>query len=158
MEKLRNKVTRTTIIGMCITILLYIINAVIINALYVNDIYDSFYPYIPPVLFMVLAVIFGYFTKKMGTKKSFIALYLTLLIPIVCTPSIRYLANRMLFKDYAWSIIYSVTYVVNESGLSDLLGMTSHEADNCWVIFMAVYLMIIAILSSVVYRFTKSTE
>ena len=157
MEKLRNKVTRTTIIGMGITILIYVINAIVIDTLWNKNIDGSFYPLVSPVILIVLAIFFGYYTKRKCTKKSFIAMYITLIIPIVGAP-FAYFLDILPFKHYFLSVAYTMSYLINEGGLSVMLGISISEAESIVMISIFAFMLITVAAAPIVYRFTDSEE
>ena len=153
-KTLKNKDISTTVIGIGITVLLYVINAIVIDTLWNKNIDGSFYPLVSPVIFIALAIFFGYYTKRKCTKKSFIAIYITLIIPIVGA-SFAYFLDILPFKHYFLSMAYTMSYLINEGGLPAMLGISTSEAENIVMISIIAFMLITVAIAPITYRFTK---
>ena len=156
MEKFKNKQNRITIIGMIVTISLYVINSFVIDTLWKSHINSFVYPLVLVMLLMVFGGIVGYRTKRLETKKSFVAIYITLILPIICTPA-AYFLGIPLVEKYILSFACLTSYLINDA-IPTLLGISIDDAENIAKLSAIAFLVIMIAVPPLIYRFTKSAD
>ena len=156
MEKFKNKQNRITIIGIIVTISLYVINSFVIDTLWKSHINSFVYPLVLVMLLMVFGGIVGYRTKRQATKKSFVAIYITLILPIICTPAAYFLGIHLVEK-YIISFACLTSYLINDA-IPTLLEISIDDAENIAKLSVIAFLVIMIAVPPLIYRFTKSAD
>ena len=156
MENFKNKQNRITIIGMIVTISLYVINSFVIDALWRSHINSFVYPLVLVMLLIVFGGIVGYKTKRQVTKKSFVAIYITLILPVICTPA-AYFLGIPLVEKYILSFACLTSYLINDA-IPTLLGISIDDAENIAKLSVIAFLVIMIAVPPLIYRFTKSAD
>ena len=86
---LKLKESDIAFIGVAVTIVLYVMNVLGTGVIVGGDIghIDTeipFYGFLAPIIFIVFATFIGYYTKRNAMAKAFTAIYITLLLHLIC--------------------------------------------------------------------------
>ena len=162
MNKLKLNETHICIIGVLVTIVLYVMNVIGTGVIVGGDIgyigtEIPYYGFVSPFLFIIFSVFVAYYTKKYSMKTAFKAIYITLLLPFVAYPlALIPTGPLMLIPMFLFMPVGSLTHYLQDE-ISDLIGVPGYEA--IWLYFVIIAVLLIPIIiSPVVYKFTDSEE
>lgn len=162
MKNLRLKETDVAVIGVIITVILYVMNVIGTGVIVGGDIGHigteiPFYGFIAPNLFIALAAFVGYYTKKHSMKTAFTAIYVTLVLPFAFYALSPIMGGPLILIPMFLGMPVGSLFTYLHYEICELIGVPTYEAT--WLIFLLIGLLLIPIIvAPVVYRFTKAQE
>lgn len=163
MKKLNLNETNISVIGVLVTVVLYVMNVIGTGVIVGGDVGHigteiPYYGFVAPFIFIVFSALMAYHTKRKSMNDAFKAVYITLLLPFVAYPLAFIFGGTplLLIPMYLCMPIGSLFYYLQDE-ICDLIGVPSYEAN--WLIFVIIAVLLIPIIiAPIVYRFTDSEE
>ena len=163
MKKLNLKESHFSIIGVILTVFLYVMNVFGTGVIVGGDVGRigsgiPYYGFIAPIIFIVFAAVMAYFTKRKSMNNAFKAIYITLALPFAVYP-LAFIFNGtplLVMPMFLCMPVGSLFYYLDDK-ICDIIGVPSYEAT--WLMFVIIAVLLIPIIvAPLVYRFTKSEE
>ena len=160
MKKLKE--TDIAVIGVIITVILYVMNVIGTGVIVGGDVghIDTgipYYGFIAPFIFIALAAFVGYYTKKHSMKTAFTATYVTLALPFASYALSPIMGGPLILIPMFLGMPAGSLFYYLEDEICELMDVPTYEAT--WLMFVIIAVMLIPlIVAPVVYRFTKAQE
>ena len=158
--KVTLKESDIAIIGVVVTIVLYVMNVFGTGIIVGGDVGHigtgiPLYGFFAPVIFTAFAVFAGYYTKRYSMNKVFKAIYITLLVPFASylLAAIGFYLPFMFLCMPVGSLFYYL-----QDGVCELLGYASYELPEWFLLLIFAVLILPLVVAPVVYRFTQKQE
>ena len=163
MKKLNLKESHFSIIGVVVTIFLYVMNVFGTGVIVGGDVGHissgiPYYGFIAPFIFIVLSALMAYYTKANSMPNAFKAIYITLTLPFAAYPlAFIFNGTPLLVIPMCLCMPIGSLYYYLEDKICDIIGVPSYEA--IWLIFVIIAVLLIPIIvAPIVYKFTKEKE
>ena len=163
MKKLNIKESHLAIIGVVVTIFLYVMNVFGTGVIVGGDVGHissgiPYYGFIAPFIFIALSVFMAYYTKVNSMPNAFKAIYITLTLPFAAYPlAFIFNGTPLLVIPMCLCMPIGSLYYYLEDKICDIIGVPSYEA--IWLIFVIIAVLLIPIIiAPIVYKFTKEKE
>ena len=160
MKKLKE--TDIAVIGVIVTVILYVMNVIGTGVIVGGDIGHigtglPFYGFVAPILFIALAAFVGYYTKKHSMKTAFKATYITLALPFASYALSPIMGGPLILIPMFLGMPVGSLFTYLDEEICELIGVPTYEAT--WLMFVIIAVILIPlIVAPVVYRFTKAQE
>ena len=163
MKKLNLKESHFSIIGVVVTIFLYVMNVFGTGVIVGGDVGHissgiPYYGFIAPFIFIVFSVLMSHYTKANSMPNAFKAIYITLTLPFAAYP-LAFIFNGTPFLVIPMCLCMPIgsLYYYLEDKICDIIGVPSYEA--IWLIFVIIAVLLIPIIvAPIVYKFTEEQE
>ena len=162
MKKLNLKESHFSIIGVILTVFLYVMNVFGTGVIVGGDVGHissgiPYYGFFAPFIFIVFSAVMSYYTKANYMPTAFKTIYITMLLPFISYPLALIPAGPlMVIPMFLFMPIGSLTYYL-EDEICDIIGVPSYEAN--WLIFVIIAVLLIPIIvAPIVYKFAKKQE
>ena len=163
MKKLNLKESHFSIIGVIITVFLYVMNVFGTGVIVGGDVGHissgiPYYGFIAPFIFIVLSALMAYYTKANSMPNAFKAIYITLTLPFAAYPlAFIFNGTPVLVIPMCLCMPIGSLYYYLEEKICDIVGVPSYEA--IWLIFVIIAVLLIPIIiAPFIYKFTKKQE
>ena len=163
MKKLNLKESHFSIIGVILTVFLYVMNVFGTGVIVGGDVGHissgiPYYGFIAPFIFIVFSVLMSHYTKANSMPNAFKAIYITLTLPFAAYPfAFIFNGTPLLVIPMCLCMPIGSLYYYLEDKICDIIGVPSYEA--IWLIFVIIAVLLIPIIiAPIVYIFTKEKE
>ena len=163
MKKLNLKESHFSIIGVILTVFLYVMNVFGTGVIVGGDVGHigsgiPYYGFIAPFIFIALSVFMAYYTKVNSMPNAFKAIYITLTLPFAAYPlAFIFNGTPLLVIPMCLCMPIGSLYYYLEDKICDIIGVPSYEA--IWLIFVIIAVLLIPIIiAPFIYKFTKKQE
>ena len=163
MKKLNLKESHFSIIGVILTVFLYVMNVFGTGVIVGGDVGHissgiPYYGFIAPFIFIVFSVLMSHYTKANSMPNAFKAIYITLTLPFAAYPlAFIFNGTPLLVIPMCLCMPIGSLYYYLEDKICDIIGVPSYEA--IWLIFVIIAVLLIPIIvAPIVYKFTKKQE
>ena len=163
MKNLNLKESHFSIIGVVVTIFLYVMNVFGTGVIVGGDVGHissgiPYYGFIAPFIFIVFSVLMSYYTKANSMPNAFKAIYITLTLPFAAYPlAFIFNGTPLLVIPMCLCMPIGSLYYYLEDKICDIVGVPSYEA--IWLIFVIIAVLLIPIIiAPFIYKFTKKQE
>ena len=163
MKKLNLKESHFSIIGVILTVFLYVMNVFGTGVIVGGDVGHissgiPYYGFIAPFIFIVFSVLMSHYTKANSMPNAFKAIYITLTLPFAAYPlAFIFNGTPLLVIPMCLCMPIGSLYYYLEDKICDIIGVPSYEA--IWLIFVIIAVLLIPIIvAPIVYKFTKEKE
>ena len=163
MKNLNLKESHFSILGVVVTIFLYVMNVFGTGVIVGGDVGHissgiPYYGFIAPFIFIVLSALMAYYTKANSMPNAFKAIYITLTLPFAAYPlAFIFNGTPLLVIPMCLCMPIGSLYYYLEEKICDIVGVPSYEA--IWLIFVIIAVLLIPIIiAPFIYKFTKKQE
>ena len=159
MKKLNLKESHFSIIGVILTVFLYVMNVFGTGVIVGGDVGHissgiPYYGFFAPFIFIVFSAVMSYYTKANYMPTAFKTIYITMLLPFISYPLALIPAGPLvIIPMFLCMPVSSLTYYL-EDEICDIIGIPSYEA--IWLFFVIIAVLLIPIIvAPIVYKFTE---
>ena len=163
MKNLNLKESHFSIIGVILTVFLYVMNVFGTGVIVGGDVGHissgiPYYGFFAPFIFIVFSVLMSYYTKANSMPNAFKAIYITLTLPFAAYPlAFIFNGTPLLVIPMCLCMPIGSLYYYLEEKICDIVGVPSYEAN--WLIFVIIAVLLIPIIiAPFIYKFTKKQE
>lgn len=162
MKNFRFDEKKVAVLGVAVTVLLYVMNVFGTGIIVGGDIGSidtdiPFYGLVAPLMFTFFAAFAGWYTKKYSMKKAFLSVYITLLLPYVSYPLV-FIFNGTPLMAIPMLVCMPLaslgTYIIEE--YCEFLQIPSYNMGNGILVLVTAVMLIPIVIAPIVYGFTKN--